>query len=115
MTTEERLENLERELARAKRRNRWLLAGLGLCLGALVVVWATQGRYAISVSASGAVYVLDTKTGQIWFRTIGEAERYNYAESQNEYFGVSHNCGTNENPKFEVIRGSAHKKVKDEP
>jgi hypothetical protein len=26
MTTEERLEKLERELARAKRRNRWLLA-----------------------------------------------------------------------------------------
>ena len=50
MTTEERLEHLERELARAKRRNRWLVAGLVLCLGALVVVWArgTPGRYALT-------------------------------------------------------------------
>jgi hypothetical protein len=32
MTTDERLENLERELARAKRRSRWLLAAVGLAL-----------------------------------------------------------------------------------
>ena len=30
MTTEERLEKLEKELCRANRRNRWLLAGMGL-------------------------------------------------------------------------------------
>ena len=38
MTTEERLENVERDLARAKRRNRSLLTALGLGLGALVQV-----------------------------------------------------------------------------
>ena len=30
MTTDERLENLERELTRAKRRNRWLVVGLAV-------------------------------------------------------------------------------------
>jgi hypothetical protein len=39
MTTGERLENLERELARAKRRSRWLLAAVGLALG----VWMRAG------------------------------------------------------------------------
>jgi len=37
MTTEERLANLEKGMARAKRRNCWLLAALGLALGALVL------------------------------------------------------------------------------
>ena len=48
MTTEERLAKVERELAeakaqatRAKRRSRWLLATLGLGLGALAFVWAS--------------------------------------------------------------------------
>ena len=39
MNTEERLEKLERELARAKRRNRWVLAAVGL--GALA--WTVMG------------------------------------------------------------------------
>jgi hypothetical protein len=39
MTTEERLEKLERELSRVKGRNRWLLAGVGLCLVSVVVVY----------------------------------------------------------------------------
>ncbi len=43
MTTEERLENLEREVGRAKRRSRWLLAALGLGLAALALVWALAG------------------------------------------------------------------------
>jgi hypothetical protein len=38
MTTDESIEKLERQLGRAKRRNRWLLAGLGLALGASVLV-----------------------------------------------------------------------------
>jgi hypothetical protein len=41
MTTEERLENLERELAATRRRSRWLLGGLALGLGALALVWAS--------------------------------------------------------------------------
>jgi hypothetical protein len=88
MTTEERLEKLERELARAKRRNRWLLAGLSLCLGALVVVWAlgsnTPGRYALS-GAGGVAYVLDTKTSRLWARG----------------HGITVYLGTNDNPKNE--------------
>ncbi len=40
MTTEERLEKLERELSRARRHNRWLLAGAALCLGIGGLVWA---------------------------------------------------------------------------
>lgn len=40
MTIEERLEKLERELARTKRHARWLLGGLGLCLGIGIVLWA---------------------------------------------------------------------------
>ena len=46
MTTEERLENLERELARAKRRNRRLLMCAAVCLG-LIFTWgffAQPGR-----------------------------------------------------------------------
>ena len=44
MTTEERFEKLERELAHAKRRNRWLmLAGLSLALGLCASLWAIAG------------------------------------------------------------------------
>ena len=39
MTTEERVENLERELARANRRNRWLVIGAAMCLG-MIFAWA---------------------------------------------------------------------------
>jgi cell division protein FtsL len=42
MTTEERLENLERELARAKRRNRWLVAVMALVLMGLVYALASN-------------------------------------------------------------------------
>ena len=63
MTTEERLENLDRDLACAKRRNRWLVVGLVPCMGALVAVWAlsretqvgreTPGRDALSGTEQG--------------------------------------------------------------
>jgi hypothetical protein len=43
MTTEERLEKLERELTKTKRRNRWLLGGVGLVLGMFALAWATIG------------------------------------------------------------------------
>ena len=89
MTTEERLENLERELARAKRSNRWLLAGLGLCLGASLVVWAlgrnSQGRYAIG-GELGTPCVLDTRTGQLWRRD----------------YDHMYNLCTHDNPKKEL-------------
>ena len=38
MTTEERLENLERELAATKRSNRRLLGAVGLAAGAFALV-----------------------------------------------------------------------------
>jgi len=43
MTTEERLENLEKELARAKRRNRLLLAAVMLGAGAVILAAAWIG------------------------------------------------------------------------
>jgi ferric-dicitrate binding protein FerR (iron transport regulator) len=101
MTTEERLENLEQELAqtkaqaaRANRRNRWLVAGLVLCLAVCAVFWTFDrnkpGRYAMSVmpgESPEVVYVLDTKTSQLWLRT-GEEHIY---------------LGTNDSPKCEEI------------
>jgi len=53
MTTEERLERLERELGRAKRRGSWLLVGLALGLGALALVWASAAS-APRAEAQGA-------------------------------------------------------------
>ena len=52
-TTEERLANLERELARAKRRNRRLLAVAGLAVGAFALVWIVAGT-ANRAEAQGA-------------------------------------------------------------
>jgi len=90
MTTEERLENLERELARANRRNRWMVAGLALCLGASIVVWVLggnkHGRYALS-GIGGAAYVLDTKTSRLWVRGSG----------------ITIYLGTNDQPKDERL------------
>ncbi len=88
MTTEERLEKLEQDLARVKRRHRWLVAVAILCLGALVVVWArssgTQGRYALS--GDGVAYILDTRTGHLWMREDNRFTDY----------------GTIDNPKWEL-------------
>ncbi len=47
MTTEDRLEKLERELAAAKRRNRWLLFVLALLLGTWLVVGAWDNESAV--------------------------------------------------------------------
>lgn len=55
MTTEERLEKLERELKRANRRNRWLLAGVSLCIGVVVVVWVFGLAAMTARAAGGAV------------------------------------------------------------
>jgi len=96
MTTEERLENLECELARAKRRNRWLLAGLILCLAASVALWAlnrdAQGRYAIAGTMSEA-YVLDTRTGQLWRRTSIYVHEHDTTIS----------LGTNDHPTWKAL------------
>ena len=39
MTTEERLAKVERELGRAKRRNQWLVAVVGLAVVGLILAW----------------------------------------------------------------------------
>ena len=53
MTTEERLAKVERELGRARRRSRWLLAALALGLGVLALVWASAAS-APKAEAQGA-------------------------------------------------------------
>jgi len=44
MTTDERLERLERELSRARTRFRWLVVGAGLCFMSVAVIYA-YGQY----------------------------------------------------------------------
>ena len=44
MTTDERLERLERELSRARLRFRWLVVGAGLCVMSVAVIYAF-GQY----------------------------------------------------------------------
>jgi len=44
MTTDERLEKLERELSRARTRFRWLVVGAGLCFMSVAVIYA-YGQY----------------------------------------------------------------------
>ncbi|MGB2754299.1 MAG: hypothetical protein WBD75_01445 [Phycisphaerae bacterium] len=55
MTTEERLANLEKGMARAKRRNCWLLAALGLALGALVLAGTFTPKTAGAQGGGAAV------------------------------------------------------------
>lgn len=53
MTIEERLENMERELGRVKRRNHWLLGAILLLVGGLVAVGALKAIVA-PAQAQGA-------------------------------------------------------------
>ena len=73
MTIEERLKNMERELRRQKRRNRWLLGAMLLVFGALVAigmfrtavtpVQAQVGGTAKTVRANN--FVLEDETGKV--------------------------------------------------
>lgn len=54
MTTEERLEKLEKELMRRRRFNCWLLAGLGLVIVAWIVGWALRPRTATALPTEAA-------------------------------------------------------------
>jgi len=40
MTTDERIEKLERELSRARKRFRWMVVGAGLCVMSVAVLYA---------------------------------------------------------------------------
>jgi hypothetical protein len=86
MTTDERIENLEKGLASARRFNRWLLAAVGVALGAWLLAGTLgprtagaqaagaaapeqpQGlpRYQIAICDNSPPYVLDTYTGDIY-------------------------------------------------
>jgi len=50
MTTDERIENLEKGLASARRLNRWLLAAVGLALG----VWILAGTFGPTMAGAPA-------------------------------------------------------------
>ncbi|MBI4183756.1 MAG: hypothetical protein HY521_07140 [Proteobacteria bacterium] len=54
MTTEERLENLERELSCAKRRSRRLLTGAALCLGIGLAAYALVPGPGLAQRGAGA-------------------------------------------------------------
>lgn len=53
MTTEERLEKLEAELATAKRNNRRLMAGVGLVLGVFILFVAVRAITGVAYSQAG--------------------------------------------------------------
>ena len=68
MTTEERLEKLERDLLGAKRRNRWLLAAVCVGGGLCVVAWMGMGCES-KVRAPGTtirarVFILEDENGK---------------------------------------------------
>ena len=77
----------------------WMLTAI-IALSAIATFYCNYflnktGRYAIS-GGKGGVYVLDTKTSQLWIRTT----------SANAYLG------TNENPMFELEEISIKSKDK---
>ena len=60
MTVEERLENMERELGRQKRRNRWLLGAILLVAGSLIVARAQVAGTVKHIRAR-SIYIEDEK------------------------------------------------------
>ncbi len=71
MTTEERLERLEMEVARGRRANRWLLAVLGAVLVAVVLAWAfvpgiarTQGAKGAPKEVRASKFVVEDENGK---------------------------------------------------
>lgn len=73
MTTEQRLERLEREVRRAKRWSHGLLVGLGVCLGAAVFggwVWeptmiAAQSSASVANEVHAKKFVLEDSKGEM--------------------------------------------------
>ena len=69
MTIEERLEILERELARATRRNHWFLAVIGLAGGLFALSWystGTTGRAAVGAEKQviARMFILEDENGK---------------------------------------------------
>jgi len=65
MTTDERLENLEKELARAKRRNRWLLAIVALAVVGLGLAWILPKTTATAQAQGAALGIGGARTGPV--------------------------------------------------
>ena len=70
MTTDERIENLEKGLVSARRLNRWLLAAVGVALGVWILVGTFGPATAGAPAGGGAVkeiranrFVLEDKNG----------------------------------------------------
>jgi hypothetical protein len=68
---EERLEKLEKELIRGRKFNRWLLAGLGLIIGAWIAGWnpgaetaATQSTEAVSREIRARLFIVEDDKGR---------------------------------------------------
>jgi len=81
MTTEERLARLEKDLARGRRLNRWLLAALGVSLGAWVLAGAL-GQATIGAEggpATGNAEVLDPDAYRDW----ANQQRTDFLREQN--------------------------------
>jgi hypothetical protein len=107
LTTDERLDRLERELARARWFNRGLLVALVVCLAAGVVVWervGQNGRYALSGNWKSGQVILDTRTSQRW---MPDGERKNKS--------VIIDLGTIEKPTWERREVDTFYLTKGEP
>lgn len=102
MTTDERIENLEKGLAIARCSNRWLLAAFGLALGTWLLVGTLrpttaaapdsaaaaslpQGlpRYQIALSEGRRPCVIDAYTGDIYM-VAGAKEAQRWKEEPRE-------------------------------
>ena len=72
MTTDERIENLEKGLASARRLNRWLLAAVGLALGVWILAGTLGPATAAAPGSGGAVkevranrFVVEDENGNV--------------------------------------------------
>ena len=74
MTIEDRLENMERELGRVKRRNRWLLGTMLLLVGGLVAAGAFKTTVN-SAQAQGAGAVKEVRAKRIVLEDENGQER----------------------------------------
>ena len=72
MNTDARLERLEQAVLAAKRRTRWLLAGVGCGVVALALVWTVMHTTALAQGAvveprvfRGSEFLLEDETGKL--------------------------------------------------
>jgi hypothetical protein len=73
--------------AHIKKHSGVYLVYLAVVIMVLLFKDGSGNKYTIKESYRDRLYVLDTKTGQVWLRMQG----------------ISIDMGTNDNPKFEVV------------